>query len=180
MTLEAPTIIILTTLDNICSTGITYNHHLQSSKYFFMVQATGLSVEYSCYSGSRVIREMLQVVASPMTTILMTLYSHTIIILNTLENIYGTGITYNHHLWSSKYFFMVQATVEYSCYSASRVIRKMLQVVASLMIIILMTPGAPTSIILTTLENITVEASLTIVTYNRKNIFLWYRPLDCL
>jgi hypothetical protein len=98
MTLETPTIIILTTLENIYSTGITYDRHLRSSKYFFMVQATGLSVKNSCYSGSRVIRMMLQVVAPPMTTILMTLEAPTIITLTTLENICSTGITYNHHL----------------------------------------------------------------------------------
>ncbi len=50
---------------------------------------------------SRVIRMMLQIVASPMIIILMTLEAPTNVIQTTLENIYSTGVTYDHHLGSS-------------------------------------------------------------------------------
>jgi hypothetical protein len=52
---------------------------------------------------SRVIRMTLQVVASPTIVILMTLEAPMVIILMTLES---TGITYNCHLQSSKYFYI--------------------------------------------------------------------------
>ncbi len=49
----------------------------------------------------RVIRMMLLVVVSPMIIILTTREVSYMV----LENIYSTGVTYNHHLWSSKYFY---------------------------------------------------------------------------
>ncbi len=58
---------------------------------------------------------MLQVVASSAIVILMTLKPPIIIILTTLEvsfllqiNIYSTGITYDHHLRASKYFYIAE------------------------------------------------------------------------
>ncbi len=44
----------------------------------------------------------LQVVASPRIIILMTLGVSFML----LENIYSTGVTYDRHLWSSKYFYI--------------------------------------------------------------------------
>jgi hypothetical protein len=41
---------------------------------------------------------MLQVVASTTIVILMTLEALMTVILTTIENIYSTGVTYDHHL----------------------------------------------------------------------------------
>jgi hypothetical protein len=54
---------------------------------------------------------MLQVVALPTIIILLTLEAPMIIILITLESIYSTGITYKHHLRSSKYFYSTVACI---------------------------------------------------------------------
>jgi len=54
---------------------------------------------------SRVIRMMLQAVASPTIGILTTLEASVIVILMTLESIYNAGVTYDRHLRSSKYFY---------------------------------------------------------------------------
>ncbi len=133
MTLGALTAIILTTLENISSTGLTYNHHLWSSQYYYN---TGHRPDYEIFKDvilisqcvychallskcgglyyklitivnddSGVVRMMLQVVASTMIIILMTLEALTTIIPTTIENIYSIGLTYNQHLVASQYCY---------------------------------------------------------------------------
>ncbi len=53
----------------------------------------------------------LQVVVSYTIIILMTLKAPMIIILMTLENTYGTGITYKCHLRLSKYLYSTVACI---------------------------------------------------------------------
>ncbi len=87
--------------------NLTCTHKTRTWTFASVEHSSGLYYKHITISSdnSRVVWMTLQVVASPIIIILMTLEAPTIVILTNLKNIHSIVVTYDHHLRLSKYFY---------------------------------------------------------------------------